>query len=88
MVSDYDQYEVHWIALDSIQGSELSKTRLCVILSPNELNHHLHTLIIAPITSTIKEYPWRVLRSVTNKNGQIAVNQLKVVTKAVFTLKF
>jgi mRNA interferase MazF len=79
MVRNYNQYEVHWIALDPTQGSEMSKTRPCVIVSPNELNHHLRTLIIAPITSAIKEYPWRVLCSVTNKTGQIAVDQLKVV---------
>jgi mRNA interferase MazF len=73
---------VHWITLHPTQGSEISKTRPCVIVSPNELNHHLRTLIIAPITSTIKEYPWRVLCSITNKTGQIAVDQLKVVNKS------
>jgi len=82
MVRNYNQYEVYWIALDLTQGSEMSKTRFFTIVSPNELNHHLRTLIIAPITSMIKEFPWRVLCSVTNKTGQIAVDQLKVVDKS------
>ncbi len=82
MVKNYNQYEVFWIALDPTQGSEMTKTRPCVIVSPNELNHHLRTVIIAPITSTIRDYLWRVKCIITNKNGEIAVDQLKVVDKA------
>lgn len=78
---DCNQYEVYWIALDPSQGSEMAKTRPCVIISPNELNHHLRTVIIAPITSTIRGYFWRVSCTVKDKKGQIAVDQLKVVDK-------
>lgn len=81
MVKSYNQYEVYWISLDPSQGSEMTKTRPCVIISPNELNQYLRTVIIAPITSTIKQYMWRVLCTVASKKGEIALDQLKVVDK-------
>ena len=81
MVKSYIQYEVYWISLDPSQGSEMAKTRPCVIISPNELILHLRTVIIAPITSTIREYLWRVVCTISNKKGEIAVDQLKVVDK-------
>ncbi len=81
MVKSYNQYEVYWISLDPSQGSEMTKTRPCVIISPNELNLHLRTVIIAPITSTIRNYLWRVLCIIADKKGEIAVDQIKVVDK-------
>jgi mRNA interferase MazF len=75
------QYEVYWISLDPTQGSEIAKTRPCVIVSPNDLNRSLRTVIIIPITSTIKKYPWRVDCLVQNKNGSIAADQIRVVDK-------
>jgi mRNA interferase MazF len=81
MVKNYIQYEVYWISLDPSLGSEMTKTRPCVIISPNELNQYLRTVIIAPITSTIRAYIWRVLCTVSGKKGEIAVDQLKVVDK-------
>lgn len=60
----------------------MTKTRPCVIVSPNELNLHLRTVIIAPITtSTISNYLWRVLWTIAYKKGEIAVDQIKVVDK-------
>lgn len=75
------QYEVYWISLDPTQGSEIAKTRPCVVVSPDDLNSSLRTVIIIPITSTIKRYPWRVDCVVQNKNGSIAVDQIRVVDK-------
>lgn len=57
MVKEIKQYEVYWISLVPTQGSEMDKTRLCVVVSPNEMNQFLRTVVIAPITSTIKAYP-------------------------------
>lgn len=51
------QYEVLWISLDPSLGSEMAKTRPCVVVIPDEMNEFLKTLIIIPITSTIKSYP-------------------------------
>lgn len=60
MVKEIKQYEVYWISLDPTQGSEMTKTRPCVVVSPNEMNQFLRTLVIVPITSNIKTYPWRI----------------------------
>lgn len=76
------QYEVFWISLDPSQGSEMSKTRPCVVVSPDEMNEFLRTLIIIPITSTIKAYPWRISCIISNKQGSIATDQIKVVDRA------
>ncbi|TDB59527.1 type II toxin-antitoxin system PemK/MazF family toxin [Arundinibacter roseus] len=75
------QYEVYWISLDPTQGSEIAKTRPCVIISPDELNHSLRTVIIIPIISTIKKYPWRVDCIIQNKDGSIATDLIQVVDK-------
>jgi len=81
------QYEVYWISLDPTQGSEIAKTRPCVVVSPDELNRSLRTVVIIPITSTIKKYPWRVDCSVQNKNGSIAADQIRVVDKTRLSSK-
>lgn len=75
------QYEVYWISLDPTQGSEIAKTRPCVVVSPDELNTSLRTVIIIPITSTVKKYPWRIDCTVQSKNGSIAADQIRVVDK-------
>jgi len=76
------QYEVFWISLDPTQGSEMAKTRPCVVVSPDEMNEFLKTLIIIPITSTIKTYPWRISCVISNKQGSIATDQIKVIDRA------
>lgn len=75
------QYEVYWISLDPTQGSEIAKTRPCVVVSPDDLNRALRTVIIIPITSTVKKYPWRVDCLIQNKSGSIATDQIRVVDK-------
>lgn len=75
------QYEVFWISLDPSLGSEMAKTRPCVVISPDEMNEFLKTLIIIPITSTIKSYPWRVSCAVSNKQGSIATDQIEVIDR-------
>ena len=52
-----NQYDILLVNLDPTQGSEIKKTRPCVVISPNEMNFHLNTIIIAPLTSTTKTYP-------------------------------
>lgn len=75
------QYEVYWISLDPIKGSEMAKTRPCVVVSPDDMNNFLRTIIIMPITSTIKSYPWRINCIVAGKPGSIATEQIRVVDR-------
>jgi mRNA interferase MazF len=81
MVKEIRQYEVYWISLDSTQGSEMAKTRPCVVVSPNEMNQFLRTVVIVPITSTIKTHPWRVQCMISDKQGSVATDQIKVVDR-------
>ncbi len=77
----YLRYEVYLINLDSTIGSEIKKTRPCVIISPNEMNKHISTLIIAPLTSTKRNYPTRINCKVQGKAGQIVLDQIRTVDK-------
>ena len=81
MVKEINQYEVYWISLDPSQGSEMAKTRPCVVVSPNEINQFLRTVVIIPITSTLKNYPWRVSCVISSKEGSMATDQVKVIDK-------
>jgi len=81
MVKDFRQYEIYWISSDPTLGSEMAKNRPCVVVSPNEMNQFLRTLIIVPITSTIKNYPWRIDCMVSDRKGSIAIDQIKVVDR-------
>lgn len=76
------RYEVHLISLDSTKGSEIRKTRPCVVISPDEMNKHIRTVIIAPMTSTIKNYPTRVTTTFQGKKGQIVLDQIRTVDKS------
>lgn len=75
------QYDVYWVELDPPQGGEIAKTRPCAIVSPTELNHHLKTVVIAPITSTIRNVSFRVHCTLAGRNGEIAADQIRTVDK-------
>ena len=76
------RFEVHLISLDPTKGSEIRKTRPCLIISPDEMNKHIRTVIIAPMTSTIKKYPTRVTTTFQGKKGQIVLDQIRTVDKS------
>jgi len=76
------RFEVHLISLDPTKGSENKKTRPCVVISPDEMNKHIRTVIIAPMTSTIKNYPTRVPVTFQGKKGQIVLDQIRTVDKS------
>jgi mRNA interferase MazF len=61
------RFEVHLISLDPAKGSEIRKTRPCLVISPDEMNKHIRTIIIEPMTSTIKNYPTRVTTTFQGK---------------------
>lgn len=71
--------EVHLVRLDPTAGSEIRKTRPCLVVSPDELNQHLRTAIVAPMTTAGREYPWRVPCRFQNRSGHIALDQLRTV---------
>ncbi len=76
-----NQFDVVLVNLDPTIGSEIRKTRPCVIISPDEMNHHINTLIIAPLTHTQKNYPTRVNCHFNNEPGSIVLDQLRTIDK-------
>ena len=76
-----NRFEVYFVQLDSTLGSEISKMRPCVVVSAKELNRSLNTVIVAPLTSTIRNYPTRINCFVDGKSSQVALDQLRTVDK-------
>src|SRR5688572_9891601 len=76
------RFDVYLVNLDPTLGSEIQKTRPCVVISPNEMNRYIRTVIIAPMTSTGRPYPTRVECRFAGKDGQIVLDQLRTVDKA------
>ena len=70
---------VYLVRLDPTQGREIRKTRPCVIVSPDELNQHLRTVIIAPMTTGGRAYPWRPRYRFQGRAGFVALDQLRTV---------
>ena len=75
------QYQVVLVNLDPTIGSEMKKTRPCVIISPDEMNKYLQTIIIAPITSSSKSYPTRVNLKNTKVKGWIVLDQIRTIDR-------
>ena len=71
--------DVHLVRLDPALGSEIRRTRPCVVVSPDELNQHLRTAIVAPMTTGGHAYPWRVACRFQNRSGFVALDQLRTV---------
>jgi len=78
---EYLRFDVFYVNLDPAIGSEIKKTRPCLIISPNEMNKHISTVIIAPITSKLRDYPTRLACKVEGKQGQIVLDQIRTVDK-------
>jgi mRNA interferase MazF len=76
------RFDVHWVALDPTQGSEIRKTRPCLIVSPDEMNRHLRTLIVAPLTSKGRRYPSRVPCNVAGREGLVVLDQLRTIDRS------
>jgi mRNA interferase MazF len=73
--------EVYLVSLDPTHGSEMQKTRPCVIVSPDEMNTWLRTVIVAPMTTTARPYPSRVNLTFARRKGQVALDQIRTVDK-------
>jgi len=75
------QYDIVLVNLDPTIGSEIRKTRPCAVISPNEMNQFLNTIVIAPMTSQIKSFPTRVKVNHDNKIGWIIIDQIRTIDK-------
>ncbi len=76
------RFEVHLVDLDPTVGSEIQKTRPCVVVSPDEINHNLRTAIVAPMTTRGRPYPTRVACRFRGKNGQVVLDQIRTVDQS------
>ncbi len=77
-----NRFEVYLVNLDPTLGSEIKKTRPCMVVSPNEMNRHIRTVIVAPMTTKGRPYPSRVSCRFQGKEGQIVLDQLRTLDKA------
>ena len=76
------RFEVYLINLDPTIGSEIQKTRPCLIISPDEMNRHIATVIVAPMTTKGRSYPTRVDCRFEGKSGQVVLDQIRTVDKS------
>ncbi len=76
-----ERFDIFWVSLDPTIGSEIRKRRPAVVVSPDEMNNNLNTVIVAPLTSTFKKYPTRVEIVLDGRKGQIALDQIRTIDK-------
>lgn len=75
------RFDVFLVNLDPTKGSEIQKTRPCVVISPDEMNRHIATVIIAPMTTRGQQYPTRIVCRFQGKDGHIVLDQIRTVDK-------
>lgn len=75
------RFDVVLVSLDLTMGSEIKKSRPCVVVSPDEMNQWLQAIIVAPMTSTKRNYPTRVSVLFDGKSGDIALDQIRTIDK-------
>jgi mRNA interferase MazF len=76
------RFEVYQVNLDPTVGSEIRKKRPCVVISPDEMNEHIRTVIVAPMTTKGQGYPTRVECRFRGRSGQVVLDQIRTVDKA------
>ncbi len=79
------QFEVFIVNLDPTIGGEIKKTRPCVIISPDEMNKYLDTVVIAPITSQSKKYPTRIKIDLEGNDNWVVIDQIRTIDKSRLT---
>ena len=75
------RFEVYLVDLEPTRGSEIKKVRPCAVISPNEMNMHLSTLLVAPMTTGGRDYPSRIPVQFEKKEGRIALDQLRTIDR-------
>ena len=76
------RFDVHLVSLDPTVGTEIQKTRPCLVISPDEMNAHLRTVIIAPMTTRRRDYPMRVSCRFQGKDAEVVLDQIRTVDRA------
>jgi len=76
------RFDIALVSLDPTQGHEIQKTRPCVVISPDEMNRHIGTVIVAPMTTGSRDYPSRVPVIFKRQRGQIVLDQIRTVDKS------
>ena len=76
-----NRFDVYLTILDPTVGSEIQKTRACLVISPDEMNRHIRTVIVAPMTTAGKDYPTRVPCLFKKKKGQVVLDQIRTIDK-------
>ena len=82
MGMELNRFDVVLVPLDPTKGSEIKKTRPCLVISPNEMNHNISTIIVAPMTSKGRRYPTRVDVVFQETKGQIVLDQIRTIDKS------
>jgi len=77
-----NRFDVYIVVLDPTVGSEIKKTRPCLIISPDEMNRHIVTVIVAPMTTKGRSYPTRVACTLQGKEGQVVLDQIRTIDKS------
>lgn len=77
-----ERFDVYVVNLDPMVGSEIKKTRPCLIISPDEMNRYIRTVIVAPMTTAGKDYPTRVFCEFQEKKAQIVLDQIRTIDKS------
>ena len=75
------RFEVYLVRLDPTQGHEIRKTRPCVVISPDEMNRHIGTVIVAPLTTKSRPYPTRISVRFQRKSGRVVLDQIRTIDK-------
>lgn len=81
------RFDVYIVVLDPTAGSKIQKTRPCLIISPDEMNRHIATVIVAPMTTKGRPYPTRVACTFQEKEGQVVLDQIRTVDKSQLARK-
>ena len=76
------RYDVFLVPLDPAEGHEMRKTRPCAVISPTEVNKYVHTVLIAPLTSVPRKYPFRVTCNFAGRLGQVSLDQIRCVDQS------
>jgi mRNA interferase MazF len=82
VVGDVRRFDIWLVNLDPTQGSEITKTRPCVVVSPDEMNRHIRTVIVAPMTSKRRRYPTRVDLTFQRVKSQVVLDQIRSIDKS------
>ncbi len=81
-VVDFCRFDILLVSLDPSQGAEIKKTRPCLVISPDEMNKHIKTLIVAPMTSKGRPYLTRIPVTFKGKEGKVLLDQVRTIDKS------